>query len=420
MDKKIVLYAAALFGLVTPIYTKLGNVALALFAIAMVFYLFKKGQRATFSVTKGSKMIFCTSIFIIALLVVGLFYTEYTSRAIKLFENYLSYILVPLIFVFAPFELLQGIRERASQFFVYGCIISSLVLLGHNFYSYFLAKGGWVIEEDLFGYYYTYHEFASFLKFHPTLLGTYYIFALLIVNESGYWRIRGLKLFFNLTLILCVLFLNSRAVYLLLGLYGFFYLIQRGNLMYKKSKGWAIGILVAIVGLIAVAIVQLKDTYIYERMTDQLVWELNENNGTFFDDQHQNDSRLSRWKAIYKHAMQKPLFGYGSGSEDEQVLYAYEKANLQYALEYAYGPHNQYLSFFVEYGLVGLGCFVFYLSYQLRLALLRKDIIFFGLMAAIAISCIFDSVLYLNTNIIFFAFFGNLFTFLSWKSKTTD
>lgn len=420
MDKKIVLYTAALFGLAAPIYTKFGNVALALFAVSMVVHLLKNRQRFSPRLADGSKLIFGTTIFIIALLLVGLFYTEYTSRAIQLFGNYSSYILVPLVFVFAPFDLLQGVREKAIQFFVYGCVISSLILLGHNFYRYFLAKGGWIIEEDLFGYYYTYHEFASFLKFHPTLLGTYYIFALLVLNESGYWRSKGLKFFFNLTLIGCILFLNSRAVYLLLGLYGVFYVIHRGKLVYKKSKGLGMGILVLVFALLVVGIIQLKDTYIYERMTDQLIWELKENKGTFYDNQHQNDSRVSRWEAIYTHAMQKPLFGYGSGSEDGEVLRAYEEADLQYALEYAYGPHNQYLSFLVEYGLLGLGCFVFYLGYQLRLALRRKDVIYVGLIAAIAISCIFDSVLYLNTNIIFFAFFGNLFTFLSWRNKTTN
>ncbi|WP_353160319.1 O-antigen ligase family protein [Myroides odoratus] len=420
MDKKFVLYAAALFGVTTPIYTKLGNVALGLFAVLMVVYLLKKGQRFSPNLSNVSKMIFGTTIFIIALLLIGLFYTEYVSRAIKLFENYLSYILVPLVFMFAPFDLLQGVREKGTRFFVYGCVISSLVLLGHNFYSYFLAKGEWVIEEDLFGYYYTYHEFASLLKFHPTLLGTYYVFALVILNETKDWLNEYAKFGISCVLVLCILFLNSRAVYLILALYGVYYFIQRGKLLYAKRKGLLAGLIVLLGALMSVGVILVKDTYIYERMTDQLIWELEENKGTLYDDQHTNDSRVSRWEAIYEHAMQKPWMGYGSGSEDEEVLKAYKEDNLQHALESEYGPHNQYLSFLLEYGLIGLGCFVFYLGYQLRLAFLRNDIIYFCLVTAIAISCIFDSVLYLNTNIIFFAFFGNLFTFLSWRNKTTD
>lgn len=420
MDRKLVLYAAAFFGIVTPIYTKLGNVAMALFAVSMVVYLIRNGQRPSWTITNIGKTIFGTTFFIVVLLLFGLLYTDHLSRAVRLFENYLSYILVPLLFICAPFEVLYAIREKAMKYFVYGCLISSVILLGHNFYSYFLSKGAWVIEEDLFGYYYTYHEFASFLKFHPTLLGTYCIFALVILNESNYWKNTLMKAIFNFILILCIVFLNSRAVYLLLGLYGMYHFLQLGKRLYGRSKALLVGLVMAVVVLTSVGIVALKDTYIYERMTDQLIWELNDNKGTLYDDQHVNDSRVSRWEAIYEHAMQKPLLGYGSGSEDEEVLKAYKEEDLTYALESGYGPHNQYLSFLLEYGLLGLGCFVFYLGYQLRLALMHKDVIYFCLIAAISISCIFDSVLYLNTNIIFFAFFGNLFTFLSWRNKTTD
>ena len=420
MDKKLVLYAAALFGIVTPIYTKLGNVALGIFSVLMLIYVVKNGKRPALKWTNIGAFVFGTTMFIILLLVVGLLYTDHISRGVKLIGNYFSYILIPFVLVLAPYAILAGVKEKATKFFVYGSIISSVTLLGHNFYNYFVAKGKLVIEEDLFGYYYTYHEFASLLNFHPTLLGTYYVFALVILNETKDWLNQYIKFGISFILVLCILFLNSRAVYLILALYGIFYFFQRGKLIYARSKGLLAGLIVLLGVLMSVGIILVKDTYIYERMTDQLIWELEENKGTLYDDQHANDSRVSRWEAIYKHAMQKPWIGYGSGSEDEEVLKAYEEDNLQHALEYEYGPHNQYLSFLLEYGLVGLGCFVFYLCYQLRLALLRKDVIYFCLVAAIAISCVFDSVLYLNTNIIFFAFFGNLFTFLSWRSKATD
>lgn len=420
MDKKLVLYAAALFGIVTPIYTKLGNVALGIFSVLMLIYILKNGKRPPLKWTSIGAFIFGTTIFIILLLVVGLLYTDYMSRGVKLIGNYFSYLLIPFVLVLAPYTILTGVKEKATKFFVYGSMISSVTLLGHNFYNYFLAKGKLVIEVDLFGYYYTYHEFASLLNFHPTLLGTYYVFALVILNETKGWLTQYIKFGISFILVLCILFLNSRSVYLILALYGIFYFIQRGKLIYARSKGLLAGLIVLLGVLISVGVILVKDTYIYERMTHQLIWELEENKGTFYDNQHANDSRVSRWEAIYKHAIQKPWIGYGSGSEGEEVLKAYEEGHLQHALEYEYGPHNQYLSFLLEYGLVGLGCFVFYLCYQLRLALLRKDVIYFCLVAAIAISCFFDSVLYLNTNIIFFAFFGNLFTFLSWRSKTTD
>lgn len=420
MDRKLVLYAAALFGAVTPIYTKFGNVALALFSVTLVLYAIKNGKRPSVNLKTSLKFIFGTTTIIIVWLGLGLLYTDYVSRGIRLFGNYFSYLLVPLLFLFASYDILLAIKEKATKFFVYGSAVSSTVLLSYNFYKYFLEKGTFIIEEDLFGYYYTYHEFTALLKFHPTLLGVYYLFALVILNESKGWLNTYSKLGINLVVLIGILFLNSRVVYLLIAIYGIYYFIQRGRILYDTKKGILLGSVVLLISLLTTGIILIKDTYIYERMTNQLIWDLKDNKGTLYDDQHKNDSRVSRWEAIYQYAMKKPLIGYGSGSEDAVVLQAYREDNLMHALEYEYGPHNQYLSFLLAYGLLGLGCFIFYLFYQVRLALLDRNVIYFYLILSIAISCVFDSVLYLNTTIIFFAFFGNLFTFLSWKNKTRD
>ena len=98
MDKKLVLYAAALFGVVTPIYTKLGNVALGIFSVLMLIYILKNGKRPPLKWTSIGAFIFGTTIFIILLLVVGLLYTDYMSRGVKLIGNYFSYLLIPLFF----------------------------------------------------------------------------------------------------------------------------------------------------------------------------------------------------------------------------------------------------------------------------------------------------------------------------------
>lgn len=419
MEKKLVVYSTALFCLLMPMNTKLGNLSLGILIASIVFYLIK--SKAGIFITKRElfKVLFLSTGLFILQLTIGLAFTDDFFGGIKYYENYASYLLLPLLFAFLRRDLLEEMLRRGSLYFIWGCLITSIVLLSYNFWCYFQFKDTFVFGRDLFSYDYTYHNFTKSLRFHPTLLGFYLLFALVLLNDKMSSTNQYVRIIANGVLILSLIFINSRSV--LLGLFCylvFVYIMQLRQFFLLKKGGrgllWmSIGGILSAVSLLAA----LKDTYMEDRFTNQLRWELSENVGTTYDGEYENDSRLARWIAIADVGQDRFWFGYGSGTEKKVSLEAYEKHELLFAKSQGYGPHNQYLSFFVEYGVFGLLLFLFSMTVQLKLAIRNEQRAYLLLLLFILLGCFFDSILYLNTMIIFVAFFLNLFYFISWKKE---
>lgn len=417
MEQRLVIICTAIFCFLMPIYTKLGNVAIGLLVVSMLFYIVKQRPKLNLTSKDTIRILFATTASMIILLTVGLVFTDNLKFALHYYENYSSYLLLPLLFSFIGNDVLKSMFKQAIRFFVYGSVLCSLILIGNNFIRYFGNKGGFVVESDLFSYDYTYHIFTELLRFHPTLLGIYILFSILIIREFPKFFSSYFKYISIVVLIACLLFLNSRSalfcffIYLLVS-----YILKFREVVLAKGSFKKLIITTLFGGILLSALLySLNNTYMEERFTNQLKWELTENAGTNYEGDMSNDSRFTRWKAIVDVALEKPFFGYGSGSEDRISLIAYEKHDLHYARKLEYGPHNQYLSIFVEYGLFGLVLFLYFLYSQFRFAWESRNRAYFFLVLFIAIGCLFDSILYLNTTIIFVAFFFNLFTYAAWR-----
>ncbi|SFJ46789.1 O-antigen ligase family protein [Myroides guanonis] len=419
MEQRLVVICTAIFCFLMPIYTKLGNVAIGLLVVSLLFYIVKQRPKLNLTQKNVVRILFATTASMIILLTVGLFFTDNLKSAMHYYENYSSYLLLPLLFSFVSKDLLDRMFKQAMRFFVYGSVLCSLILMSYNFIRYFKSKGGFVVESDLFSYDYTYHVFTELLRFHPTLLGIYILFSILIIRELPKFFNKYFRYTAIVVLVACLLFLNSRSA-----LFCFFIYFVISYILKFREVALAKGsfkklITATLFGgiLLSALLYSLNNTYMEERFTNQLKWELTENAGTSYEGDMNNDSRFTRWKAIVDVAMEKPFFGYGSGSEDRISLIAYEKHELHYARKLEYGPHNQYLSIFVEYGLFGLVLFLYFLYSQFKFAWQSRNRVYFFLVLFIVIGCLFDSILYLNTLIIFVAFFFNLFTYMAWRKE---
>lgn len=420
MEQRLVVICTAIACFFMPIYTKIGNAAMGLLVVSLLFYIIKKRPKVILTQSNVSRVLFATTASMVVLLTFGLFFTDNLKSALHYYENYSSYLLLPLLFSLLNKDLLERMFKQAMRFFVFGSVLCSLILVIHNFIRYFKNKGGFVFGSDLFSYDYTYHVFTELLRFHPTLLGIYILFAILIVRElpsffKSYFRYVAI-----IVLVFCLLFLNSRSALLCFSIYFIIsYFLKLREVIIAKGSFKKLILATLFGGLLVSALLySLNNTYMEERFTNQLKWELAENAGTSYEGDLNNDSRLTRWKAIIDVALEKPLFGYGSGSENRVSLAAYDKHDLYYARKLEYGPHNQYLSIFVEYGLFGLGLFLYFLYSQFKLAWQSKSRVYFFLVLFIVIGCLFDSILYLNTTIIFVALFFNLFTYMAWRKES--
>ncbi len=420
-EKKCLIFSVAIFSFLSPIYTKLGNIALILTLLSSFYFLYKNQELViNYDWKYYLKNLLKTTAFLFLLLSIGLLFTDDAGNALKYYGRFSSYFVVPIMFSLLPFNLLNDIKKVSFKSSVLGSVVSSLILISITFFRYYIFKGNTVqLQADILSYDFTYHKFAAPLHFHPVFLGFYIVLAIVFIIEYKELFNKFLKIFFLVTLLLCLLFLNARSPLLLICIYLFVFFIRRVFIYFKYKKG--LGQLFLFLGItimiVVSAIVFLKDTYLYQRFSKHIVWELTENKGTSYDGVYSNDSRASRWKAIVSKGAERPFFGYGAASEDKVVLIAYEENQLKYAYKEKYGPHNQYLSFFIEYGLFGVSIFIFYLFYNFRNAIRSRDILYLFMFIIVGIGSLFDSILYRNAVVIFVGFYCNLFTIMDIKRR---
>lgn len=413
MKNKFLYSTAFIFGFCVPLSTKLGNVALALFLVSILFFCKQKWD------VIGYKKIFSTTIFIVALLILGLLSTDCVSETTTLFGRYSTYLLVPLFLLFLKKEQLKSIKNKSLQGLIVGVTLGSIILLTNNFINYYAVKPLFTIDKDLFDYYHTYHCFTKILKIYPTYFGLYVLLAFSTVLELALvTKILKLKIilgFISAVLLVTVLFLNSRIITGIIGLL----LIYFGFLFLKKcfvtNKKMFFLILIFIFSGMAVVCNTLNKTYLLSRFSQELIWDLTPNVNTAYNGKFKADSRIVRWETAFSVIKEKPFLGYGSAMEKKILHDAFLKNNLNFAANNNYDSHNQFLSFGIEYGIIGLLLFLFYLFSNMYFSFQSRDVIaVFFCFSLLAISVV-ENVFKNNAGIIFIAFFSNLFLFSNTK-----
>ncbi|MHC5362105.1 O-antigen ligase family protein [Myroides sp. LJL110] len=417
MGKKLIFSTTGLFCFLLPLSTKWANIGIALLFVSLLFYIIENRKKGIHKSISWLSILTKTTGFIIVLLTIGLLYTDYFFKAIKYYENFNSYLLLPILFAFIPKDVLEHTKQIALRYFALGTISCSLLLLSNNFYTYFIEKGGFIIDRALFSPSYTYISFASFLNFHPTMIGIYLVFGLVIVNEVKTLFNKQLRIVFSTVLVMCLVFMNSRVPFLILGIYLIFKACLFIYLVFKTKMGYTILLKHSVItlGVLLIISYSIKGTYI-ERRLARVSWDLSQDKGSH----RKAESRLTRWTAVLDIALETPLIGNGSLSKDGMALKAYEKHDLQYSYKHQFTPHNQFLTFFLEYGIFGLGLFFLFLINQLISAFKSRDVVWGALITFIGIACLFDDILYLNIIVIFLTFFSNLFFFCYWNKNTLE
>ncbi|TKS57064.1 O-antigen ligase family protein [Mesohalobacter halotolerans] len=129
-------------------------------------------------------------------------------------------------------------------------------------------------------------------------------------------------------------------------------------------------------------------------------------------DYHQINFRLKLWPIALDLIQERPLFGYGAGTE-KGLIYKETQAkgfNLQKV-----HAHNQFLSMTFQYGLFGLSVFIFMLVSLFLKAISHLE--YFLIFFLILTSMITDSYFDVQQGLFYFALFGSLILVHNEKSK---
>jgi O-antigen ligase len=129
-------------------------------------------------------------------------------------------------------------------------------------------------------------------------------------------------------------------------------------------------------------------------------------------------TRMDYYTNTFKIILKNPLLGVGTGGFE--AAYAKEIAGTSMAP--SNNPHNQFLLFWAQTGILGLSSFLILLAVAwqnaTRLPTITETMLARGILITITMGCLFNSLLLDHTEGLFFAwFFGLLFAGLPKENK---
>lgn len=381
---------------------KLNSIALFLFMFTLAFSFkfenFKRNRKV---------ILFFTVCFFISLC--SLLYSSNRGEGYRVIERQLSLLFIPLL-GFSAFKTDRLKFITVTRFFFASVVIISIYLLQYSAKKFLQGN---VPLEDWFVISNMYHSFARPVGMHATYLSLYVGLAIFIgfnwmILKNSWW-IKVLVFLATIILFATLTLLSSRMVIAsVLTILFFIYPFYIGKIRY------IILLLLAaiIVSFISFFLVKesdfIKDRF-FKNINDEIKLKPFLKADSTYNPVYGGETRADRWFCAVELIKEKPVLGYGTGSEKDVLMQKYKKYNLANAEVNNYDSHNQYLAYGIKSGFIGILAFLISIFYAVYIALKNKNFLYLAFTLLFSVSCITENVLESNKGIFFYAFFNFLF-----------
>lgn len=339
---------------------------------------------------------------------VSLFYSTHKPEGYNELGKQLTILILPLLFCISKFDW-RKYRNNIFVVFSAGCVLTVIylylqALVTIRFYHLPLKA--------LFSAAFTNHNFSEPIGIHATYfamllsIALVHFLSLLVIEKSKFYRLTFVL--FCLILFLAIIQLSSKAVligllFVILFIFPYF-LVERA----KKIKFLLVSIFLSLLLMLVFYNVDaFKKRYITELGNDL--------SKTSTD--RLSEPRMARWNIALKIATQSPIIGHGAGTEIALLSEQFYEKKMYQSFLAKFNAHNQYLSFLITAGILGLMMYIYMLYFGFRLAFFHKDLLFFTFMVMITIVSFSENILFVDKGITFYSLFFTLFYFSTRKSE---
>ena len=247
-------------------------------------------------------------------------------------------------------------------------------------------------------------NFTSPIGLHATYFSMYVLLSvcifLLLFFRSITFKNKNYILY-SLILLVGLVQLSSRATFIA-ALIIIVFIVPFFLLQGKKRIIFFLGALSisAVVFIIITQVTTLKKRYIYDLEND-----LSE----YRDPGDLTESRMARWNLEWQLIQESPFVGYGTGSEEFVLKDKYFKNKFYRSYLLGLNAHNQFLSFLLNTGLIGLLLYLYIFYYGFRKAIKRKDFLLLSFLIILFIVSLSENILDVSKGVLFYAFFLSFF-----------
>jgi len=323
-------------------------------------------------------------------------FTEWTLR--------IPLLLFPIVFLLSGLDL-KKYRENLLLAFSLICTLTvfylfAVVLVTIRFYHMPLRT--------IFSEGFTNHNFAGPIKIHATFFSFQLVIALVYLLSAlikgGISRsLKRIYIISCLILVSGMVQLSSKSILVILFAVGNVVLplyLLKGR---QRRRYMLTGLIATVIGIAGIlSISTFRDRY---------VTLLKEDISTDKTIPRNSDSRLERWRVAVARIKDKPLLGYGSGSEISLLKDDFYDAKMYSSYLKGLNSHNQFLSFLLKSGIWGLTIYLLTLAYGFKIAFKRKDVLFISFMLVIAVVSVTENILDVDKGVMFYSFFFSFFMF---------
>ncbi|AZQ59687.1 hypothetical protein EJ994_13055 [Maribacter sp. MJ134] len=405
-NKSELVLAAMIFGI--PFTINFGN---ALLIVGVIFSLY--GFRSKFGACRNSRipyfLIFPTLLFLMILLS-AMFSKDVHAGLVQVEKNIL-FIIIPLALYLLSYNRKTDYSLLFKVFVIANFTITLILILA----GVFRIIDGETYEVLFF------HELGSILDLHPVYIALsisismfyitqYHIDDTIIQKKRGLFVIALLS-YFYMVLFLCA----SKSVIIIFTL---IYVFQLFSVIRKQKIK-----LFALLAITALMVNFFSFSMVSDRFIEGLHFnilkfeptEKIENAKVFTNKEKEEISDLELRYIMFKiglfHTIKenKWIWGYGIGDVQDHIDFYYMIYGLAPGWFEGYNLHNQYVQYFVSYGLMGTIFFLVYLVYSVILALRTNNKLALLFLFLVVFIFLFESLLSRNKGIVIFLFFNTLF-----------
>jgi O-antigen ligase len=345
--------------------------------------------------------------------VAGYFYSHHKDMASGLLGRQLAILVVPLLFPLA-FPMEKRVVNSALSGIAISCVISIAYLLFHMLWV-IKYQLGITFAAGLSSAAFFNHAFSRPIGIHAGYLSLYTAFSMTYLVWRFSERTQSGKVLSVVGILILqtgLLFLASRntliaTLVVLLVVYPFFAFRYR----------WRTA-LITLLCFIASVVVILNVPYLRERFSKQLVTDIGSTAPAREVTYGAAEPRAERWKAGWTLVKRSPLIGYGTGDEIPMLRTEYIRGGMFISYMEELNAHNQYLSYLLKNGIIGLIIFAASFIYFLRLAYQTRSFIYTAFLVLLLIGFYTENILDANKGIFFFAIFNTLLGYQALQQKS--
>lgn len=375
-----------------------GHIIFASFTIHTFIHLNKRQLR---ELLRPRNLVLQGVFFLIAF---ALVYTSYKQKGIVDLTRCLLILLVPVSFSLSNLDL-NKYRAKLLSVFAIICTITIIYLYAHAFVVINFYKLPW---SAIFSQAFVSHNFSAPIGIHATFFSlqlSVAFFYLVKCLLSGQGRYKQLCLIGSLILLAGIIQLASKAI-LFTVITGLIFVVPFFLMDRQSARLRYVGIASVITACVLVGILSsatFRTRFITDLKTDLSAAKVN----PVFD------SRMARWEAAMQVVGQSPLAGHGAGSELGMLGDKFYSLKLYDAYLNHLNAHNQYISFLLVSGIIGMLVYLATLWIGFNTAVLNIDMMFFIFMLLLTIVSLSESILNAEKGIYFYSIFFSFFVFSS-------